>query len=271
MSTIPSELTAPIIFLRTFKDLYIEDEKLKGWEKIAHDFEFVSLSPLYRPFAYKLAERLSFILRFIINKKPSEFLLQSFKVNVQIIEGDNLVENFNRKTGEFELVPEYYFYDESLPMSENDKSKLWEEFQMMLNRFVSICSDFGFLVESKIQDKLINQFVQFEIEDTPLIYFGSRDNLYKAMIGEIDEARFSTLKIEIVTTLGQTAYILNRIKDSGKLPIIEKLVNAGAFWKGKKLTWANIRKNKSDFINDDKKIETRTIIDEKIDGLLALI
>jgi hypothetical protein len=270
MKTIPPELTAPLSFLKKFKDLYIEDDKLNGWQKITEEFELVSLSPIYRPVANRLAEKFSVSLKFLLDKKPSEFKLQTFKENKEIIEGE-LIEIFNVQTGETELRPEYLLIEETLPMSSDDKDRLWQEFQMMLNKYVSLCEGFGIILESKIQKKCIEMLVHFEIDDTPLIEFGSREIFSKALIGEIDESLLSKLKIEINTTLGQAAYILNRIKDSGKLTIINKLVDAGSFWKGKKLTWANIRKNKHDYTIDDKKIEIRTVINEKIDGLLALI
>jgi len=270
MKTIPSELTAPISFLNYFKDLYIEDDKLNGWQKITEEFELVSLSPIYRPVAHRLVEKFSVALKFLLDKKPSEFKLQKFKENKEIIEGE-LIEIFNVQTGETELRPEYILIEETLPMSSDDKDRLWQEFQMMLNKYVSLCDGFGIILESKIQKKCIEMLVHFEIDDTPLIEFGSREIFSKALIGEIDEFLLSKLKIEISTTLGQAAYILNRIKDSGKIPKINKLMNAGSFWKGKKLSWEKIRKSKHDYIKDDKKIEIRTKIDEKVDDLLVLV
>jgi hypothetical protein len=267
---LPKQLFNPIKFLDRLSNLVLNEDGLKGWQIITEEFELYSLSPLFKPVAQQLAEKISHRLKFLCDKKKSEFIFPKYKNHITIEEGD-LIEYFDEQTGNYSLRPELRIHEESIPISDDEISRIWQDFHLMLNRFINICKTFGYEIESNIDERCIQLFVQLEIINTPFIEFGSREILQKALRGEINESEFNTLKIEIKTTLGEAAYIFNRIKTSGKLPLISKLINAGAFWKNRVLSWESMKKEKSNYKKNDKKILNRTEIDEKIDTILAII
>ena len=255
MDSLPRELTDPINFLKKFSYSQLSDDILAGWEQIADKFELMSLSPIYSHVAKMLSEDIAELIIELIDKPKSDFKFPN-KITDHIIEEQGIIEYINIETGVIDNVPNFLFSESKRDINDDDKKRIWTNFSEMLNRFKGICSKFGYNFDLSLPEEFINELILMEIDDKPVIEFGSRENLYKALSGNIPESQFSSLKIEVTINIGEAAYIIDRIKKSVKAPIVEKLMDHGAFYKKRKLSFDDTRKQKSCFINNVKKYKT---------------
>jgi hypothetical protein len=264
------ELTDPIYFLNKFRTLHLSDDNLAGWSNIADKFELVSLSPTYNPIAKKLSEKIAETIKFLIDKRMSDFYFPITITEYIIYEG-GITESYNNETFKTEKLPTFSLKEQVRELSDEDKKRIWRNFSSILNRFKDICNSLGHNFDFSLSEDFIKGLVYLEIDNKPFIDYGSRDNLYRALSGEIPQTDYPSLKILLTIYVGEASYILDRLDKSGHIPILEKLIRGGAFWKGKVFDLIKSRKERNRFIKDDKKIILKTEIDEKIDQLLSKI
>jgi hypothetical protein len=270
MELLSKELSDPIHFLNKFRSLDLSYDNLAGWSNIADKFELVALSPTYNPIAKKLSEYIAETINFLIDKRKSDFKYP-ITITEYIIYEDDPTESINSETFETEELPNFSMVEHVRKLSDEDKKRIWSNFCLMLNRFKEICNSLGHIFDFSLSEDFIKGLVYLEIDNKPFIDYSSRDNLYRALSGEIPQTDYPSLKILLPIYVGETSYILDRLNKSGHIPILEKLISGGAFWKSKVFDLIESRKERNRFIKDDKKIILKTEIDEKIDQLLSKI
>lgn len=270
MGHIPKELIAPKELFEKLRNKALSEEILKYWEKIAEDFELLSASPTWAPPAKIIAANIAEHIIELSGYRRTEFNYPSTVVEC-IKEEDLVFEVINEETGLIALHPDCEWKSERL-ITEEDKKLIFQTLRKLINRFKVICNGLGYSFDLDVPEEVIKALTYLEINNIFLIEFASRNNFSDVLHGCIPKHQWKSLKIVVSFKKGEAAYFFERIKDSGKLPIIDEMIKAGVFyWKGEELNWKEMAKQKSVFTTKERKDDKKTQIAEKVDEILALI
>lgn len=268
MKSIPKELLAPLDLFRKLENCYLSEYTLQGWEQCALNFEIIAKSPIYKPMAEEISKSIADSIIKISHIKRSQFKFPKTITKFEITENEPK-EFYNEVTLEFELRPDFSGDYKVYEITDDVKKVFWEDYRNFISRFKSICNNLGFNFESSLTIEFVEKLSILEIKDKPFFGQGCRDHLIEVLIGEFDETKLDKLKIEIEATLGQAAYVLGRLIDSGKVPIMKRLLEKGVFvHNGKVITKQNSKSEKSKFIKS--KYELKNLTDIELDELLKL-